>query len=193
MVNEEYAQNNEVWVISLNERYFGENKNDSEANGPADGRTKASPSAIVDQIKIKCHKESWAAGASEENIITIVSDYQFYNIDIQLYGGRQYQGGQIYKFSRKDVRKQNNKDVNFYILNDWNDRAPGMPYGHYVIFEYDIWPTGKRGAEWIQGGAELTWEYRSADGFYDSQTVYNTSFAYQSVNNGCIEWSANYQ
>lgn len=193
MVDEAYAMNNEVWVISLNERYFGDEENETESSTPSNGRTMASPSAIVDQIKCKCHKESWAAGASEVHIITIVSDYRFFDLDINLYGKGENEGGRIYKFSRKDVKKKRNKDVNFYILNDWNDRAPGMPYGHYVIFEYDTWPTGTKEARWEQGGDILKWDYRSADGYYDKQTVYNSDFAYHYVNNGCIEWSAQYQ
>jgi hypothetical protein len=191
MVDEEYAMNNEVWVISLNERYFGEE--DIAYNRPTNGRTTASPSALVDQIKCKCNKETWAAGDSEVNIITIVSNYRFFELDINLYGNSDNEGGYIYKFSRNDVKNKRNKDVNFYILNDWNDRAPGMPYGHYVIFEYDTWPTGTKVANWEQGGDILSWEYRSADEYYDKQTVINYDFAYHYVNNGCIEWSAQYQ
>ncbi len=193
MVDEEFAMNNEVWVISLNERYFGDETDLAETGAPSNGRTVASPSAIVDQIKCKCHKESWAAGASEVHIITIVSDYRFFNLDINLYGNGEHEGGQIYKFSRKDVKKKRSKDVNFYILNDWNERAPGMPYGHYVIFEYDTWPTGTREVRWEQGGDMLKWEYRSADSFYDKNSVFNSNFNGYYVNNGCIEWSAQYQ
>lgn len=192
-VDEDFAKNNEVWVVSLNERYFGEETDNPGSNTPNNGRTMASPSAIVDQIKCKCHKESWAAGASEVHIITLVSDYRFFNLDINLYGGGDHEGGRIYKFSRDDVKNKRNKDVNFYIINDWDDRAPGRPYGHYVIFEYDTWPTGKRDAKWTQGGDELTWEYRSADGFYDKQTVIKYDFAFHYVNNDCIEWHSQYQ
>lgn len=192
MVDEEYAQNNEVWVISLNERYFGENDSSSEANGSINGRTKSSPSAIVDQIKIKCHKESWAAGASEVNILTLFSNWGATVLNLNVYGHGVYEGGQIYKFSRKDVRKQRNKDVNFYILNDWDDRAPDMPYGNYVIFEYDTWPTGRKTAEWYVG-ATISIQYRSADIYYDLNTVYKTNFYGYYINNGCIEWLGQYQ
>lgn len=192
MIDEEFAQNNEVWVISLNERYFGENDSSSETNGSINGRTKSSPSAIVDQIKIKCHKESWAAGASEVNILTLFSNWGATVLDLNVYGNGVYEGGEIYKFSRKDVRKQNNKDVNFYILNDWDDRAPDMPYGNYVIFEYDTWPTGRKTAEWYVG-ATISIKYRSADIYYDLNTVYKTNFYEYYVNNGCIEWLGQYQ
>ena len=192
MIDEEFAQNNEVWVISLNERYFGENDSSSETNGSINGRTKSSPSAIVDQIKIKCHKESWAAGASEVNILTLFSNWGATVLDLNVYGNGVYEGGEIYKFSRKDVRKQNNKDVNFYILNDWDDRAPDMPYGNYVIFEYDTWPTGRKTIEWYVG-ATISIKYRSADIYYDLNTVYKTNFYEYYVNNGCIEWLGQYQ
>ncbi len=195
LISEEYAKENEVWVISINERVDNNGnplaiyeKNDSNS-----GRTMASPSAIVDQMKCKCHKESWTAGASEVNIITIASDFGFFEYDINLYGKGDNEGGEIYKFSRSDVSNNRNKDLNFYIVNDWDERAPNKPYGSYVIFEYDTWPTGKRTASWELGGATLNWEYRSADGYYAKQTVFKTNFAFHNVNNDCIEWSSQYQ
>jgi len=194
MVDEAYAMNNEVWVISINERYFGEeDPDDSDIMSNSNGRTAASPSAIIDQIKCKCHKESWAAGASEVHMILVASDWGFFNGDVNLYGNGQNEGGQIYKFRRKDVKKKRNKDVNFYILNDWNDRAPGMPYGNYVIFEYDTWPTGLKTVTWFHGNTPYEWEYRSNDIYYDYNTVYNSSFNGYYVNNSCIEWLGQYQ
>jgi hypothetical protein len=193
MINETYASENEVWIFSLNENFELSKEGLKVYNNKNLNSRLLSASAIIDKIKCKCHKESWSAGASEVHIITIVSDYEFYNLDINLYGGGQNEGGQIYKFSRSDVKNQSNKDVHFYIINDWDDRAPDKPYGNYVIFEYDTWPTGKKTASWTQGGATLSWEYRSADGYYDKQTVYKTGFASHSVNNSCIEWSAQYQ
>ncbi len=125
-------------------------------------------------------------------MLLVVSDWGFENADVNTYGKGPYEGGQIYKFKRKDVRKKRSKDVNFLILNNWNERAPGMPYGNYVIFEYDTWPTARRTATWWHGNTEYSHDYRSADGYYDLNTVYNSNFAYHSVNNGCIEWRSQY-
>jgi hypothetical protein len=102
------------------------------------------------------------------------------------------EGGEIYKFSREDVKKQRLKDVNFYILNDWNDREPNRPYENYVIFEYDTWPTGERTATWYHGNRGYTHKYRSADNYYDLDEVYKSDFSFHYVNNACIEWQASY-
>jgi hypothetical protein len=195
LISEDYAKENEVWVISINERVDNDGNlldmyKDASTNS---GRTMASPSAIVDRMTCKCNKESWAAGASEVNIIIVTSDFGFFDYDINLYGKGDNEGGEIHKFSRKDVKDKINKDLNFIIINDWDERAPNMPYGSYVIFEYDTWPTGTRTATWELGGATLSWLYRSADGFYDKQTVFKTNFSFHSVNNGCIEWTSQYQ
>ncbi len=195
MVSEAYAIDNEVWVISINERVDNDGNlldmyKDASTNS---GRTMASPSAIVDRMTCKCNKESWAAGASEVNIITVTSDFGFFEYDINLYGKGDNEGGEIHKFSRSDVSNKRNIDLNFFIINDWDERAPNTPYGSYVIFEYDTWPTGTRTATWELGGATLSWLYRSADGFYDKQTVFKTNFSFHSVNNGCIEWTSQYQ
>ncbi|MCE7863255.1 MAG: hypothetical protein DYG99_06910 [Bacteroidetes bacterium CHB5] len=192
LVSEDFAKNNEVWVVSINERVNDQGLVISKADNER-AKTSASPSAIVDQIKCKCHKESWAAGASEVNIITAFSDFGFFDYGINFYGKGENEGGEIYKFSRSDVSNERNKDVNFFILNDWDERAPTKPYASYVIFEYDTWPTRKREVSWELGSATLSWEYRSADGYYDKQTVFKNNFSSHSVNNGCIEWRSQYQ
>ena len=128
LVDEEYALTHEVWVISINERMDPADGSIMDESNLTNARTQSTPSAYVDQIKCKCHKESWAAGRSEVHMLLLVSDWGFENGDLHTYGKGPYEGGQIYKFKRKDVRKKRNKDVNFLILNNWDDRAPGMPY-----------------------------------------------------------------
>ncbi len=187
-IDEEYALYNEVWVISLNERIVDIDEVDNSTTG-----TLSSPSALIDKIRIKCHKESWLAGASEVNIITFISDYRFYDLHFEDYGGGDHEGGRIYKFSRSSVRYESMKDINFYIYGHWDSKRPNAPYAHYVIFEYDSWPTGRRDAKWVQGSDELTWKYRSSDGYYDKNTVYKTNFWPYQVNNSCIEWFGLYQ
>lgn len=183
-IDEEYAENNEVWVISLNE-------NIDDANSTTS--TLSSPSAKIDKVRIKCHKESWVAGASEVHIITWVSSYRFYDLEILLYNGGDYEGGRIKKISRSDVKDKKMHDINFNIVKNWNDKAPLADYAHYVIFEYDAWPTRKRDVKWTQGGDELIWEYRSSDDYYDKNTVYKGDFLNYYVNKGCIEWFGLYQ
>jgi len=198
-IDEEYAQNNEVWVISLSETVFGDCEDPTVAcQGTGDtsstGRVQSSPNAILANIMIRCNKESWAAGASEVHIITMFSNYGMNSgsENVEVYGGRPNQGGRIFKFSRKDVRKRRNKGVQFPILNNWDNRAPNTDYANYVIFEYDAFPTGRKWASWQLGGY-YKWQYRSKDIFYDKSSVWKYDFNGHSVDTNCIRWNSTYQ
>ena len=89
------------------------------------------------------------------------------------------------------MKKKRNKDVNFNIRPSWYTGSENRDYTNYVIFEYDTRPTGKRSVDWYSGG--INWEYRSADDYYDKQTVYNPNFSLHSINNNCIEWNSEYK
>jgi len=78
-------------------------------------KTMATPSAIVDEMKCKCHKESWAAGASEVNIITVVSDFGFFEYDINLYGKGDNGGGKIYKVQCQSTVRIRSVDTYYKI------------------------------------------------------------------------------
>ena len=67
-----------------------------------------------------------------------------------------------------------------------------MPYGNYVIFEYDTWPTALRTATWWHGNKDYTYDYRSDDDYYDLNTVNNSNFSNYYENNDCIEWRSQY-
>ncbi len=71
--------------------------------------------AIVDEMKCKCHKESWAAGASEVNIITVVSDFGFFEYDINLYGKGDNGGGKIYKVQCQSTVRIRSVDTYYKI------------------------------------------------------------------------------
>uniref|UniRef100_UPI004049E508 hypothetical protein n=1 Tax=Fulvivirga sp. TaxID=1931237 RepID=UPI004049E508 len=195
IIDEEFAKKNEVWVISINERYFGNEINKVDNTGITNGRTNSNPSGYVDFIKCKCHYESWAAGASEVNIITVATDINMSpsSVNYNYYNKGPNEGAEIYKFSRSEVSNQTNKDVDFNIWTNWNVYIPNSPYWSYVIFEYDAFPTGKKTAEWTQNGGFVNVEYRSADSFYDKQTVLNTSLNSRFVNTSCLEWSGQYK
>jgi hypothetical protein len=179
-INEEYAMHNEVWVVSLNETIEDINQ--------VENSTASAPSAIIDRMRCSCHKESWIAGASEVNIITIfsansVSSY----LSNEYYGGGPYEGGRIYKFSRSLVNDGVFRTVNFGINGYWDGR-PNATYSHSVIFEYDIWPTGKRIAEWDFNGQFLNVEYRSSDSYYTKNSISKLSFSTYTMASGCIAW-----
>jgi len=190
LVDEEYAINNEVWVISLNERYFGEVEDAAwPAEDPTNARVMASPSAAVEWFQLKCRNEDWLNGAVEVNIISLISDWGFYNAEFNTYGNNQYEGGRIRTIKRKDWDKP--QDVYYYILNDWNDRAPNMPYGNIVIFEYDAWPASKN-VQWNHGGDIFDWTYRSSNSYYDVVTMYKSDYCCNPRNNSCISWYSSY-
>jgi hypothetical protein len=197
LISEQYARENEVWVISFNERVDdeGQIRQTTVENNSNAGRTQSSPSAIVDKMTCKCHKESWAAGGSEVNIITIFSNFNASQIALALYGGRDYQGGQIHEFSRRDVRNDREVDLNFFIIGNWNQTQPDLPYANYVIFEYDVWPTGRRTVQWYLGGGAplIQWEYRSDDVYYDRASERQFSFSNRLQNLPCISWLSQYQ
>ncbi len=193
LIDESYARNHEVWVISLNERYFGKQTSNLDYYN-TNGRIEASASAWIENMKCKCHKETWAAGGSEVNMITVFSDWGFYHDDTEVntYGGGDYEGGNIKKFERKDVKNKTQRTVNFPLLNHWDARMPNTPYASYVIFEYDTWPTGLKKVTWNTGGQNYTREYRSADDYYDMSSVSKTFLHGYTVNNSCIEWNGLY-
>lgn len=167
MIDEDYAKEHEVWVISLSERQFGEKQTENSED------LRYTKSAYIKRMRCKQHKESWAAGASEVNLIAFVSDFAFSNIARMSYAGNlgPYEGVELYKFSRKDVKRERDKEINFYMYNKWEEGYPNSIYGHITIFEYDAWPTATRRAEWFSGGQSYRTDYRSADSPYDTRTL----------------------
>lgn len=188
LIDEEYARNNEVWVISLSESYFG--GSESSRSGL---RELLGESAKVDRIKVKQHKESWAAGASEVHILSILSDFDFYNGTYFNYGGGINEGGRIKKVNRSDINKW--KGTDFKVVNNW-DSWGTLTYSNYVIFEYDTWPTGKKKATFLHQalGFQSEIEYRSGHSFYDRETITKTDWpqVIDIVTDG-IRWEPSYE
>ncbi|MEO1052364.1 MAG: hypothetical protein AAFX87_17150 [Bacteroidota bacterium] len=219
LVDETYAGQNETWVLSLNETVTSEcaiaeligeeGPIDGEGEksclpggrtggtggtgGGGSGSGHATPSATITDILVACHHESWAAGQSEVHMITLVHSFEFIDGELNLYGGNDHQGGRIAKIPRDDVSNLQTIDVNFDVVNCWDDRAPGLPYGSYVIFEYDGFPTGKKDITWLSGGRSFDWEYKSADEAYDNSTLFKVDFSRVQFGFPCIEWAGIYQ
>ncbi|MGK7390555.1 MAG: hypothetical protein ACNS60_09390 [Candidatus Cyclobacteriaceae bacterium M2_1C_046] len=147
----------------------------------------ASETALVDKVRCKEHKESWAAGASEVNVIFVTSDYGFYDGEVWVYDGGPHEGGSIYKFSRDQVKNQTLVDLNFFLLENWRDLVPNQDWGSYVVFEYDAYPTGKETVGWTHGGYTYYYEYRSADIYYDKHTEYRPNYEYMTRLNTSID------
>lgn len=192
-VDEYYARNNEVWVISLNERFFGNKENKTgETTGNEKIQTVPGTATITD-MALKCHFESWAAGASEAHIISVFSDLSLGEYTYYDYGNGKYEGGEIYKFSRKQVKEETEINVNYKIVTDWDNRFPDLDYLNYAIFEYDTLPTGTREVTWTYGSTVLRSEYRSSEKYYNKNRIYKDNLNYNNVDDNCIKWSSSYQ
>jgi hypothetical protein len=205
-VDEEYARNNETWVLSLNEKRAPCEPDDLDCagggggtggtgGGGTGGGTTAVPSAIIDGLRIKCHKESWVAGASEVHILAYFTDQDGKWAYRENYEGGSLKGGRIKKIDRRDVRYEKWFNTNFYIAKDWdnNGSITNKVLANYVIFEHDSWPSSLRMAQFTHGSYEFGIQYRSADSYYDKAIVSKNSFAGRNVDNGCIEWRGQYQ
>jgi hypothetical protein len=194
LIDEAYAQNNEVWVISLNERVNNEGVIDNawQYSESSNSRVSAYGDGVIPTIKIKSHKESWTMGASEVHVLRYVDNSTFTDrngTQIATQGRGENEGDQIVKASRNDVKKKNTLAVDFNLVPGWNNRTTDQVY--YVIFEYDTWPTGLRDARWDKSNGTLILQYRSADGWYDKRQIgrFDTPFP---INNSEIEFVLQY-
>lgn len=191
MIDEEYALNNEVWVISLNETYFGDSDDSNMGQ-----RLSAGESAKITRIKVKCHKESWTAGASEVNIITVLSEFNFTDLKIKRYGGDTYQGGQLKKVERSDIGDW--KGLDFSVIANWDVNEPlSFDHANFVIFEYDSWPTGLKDVTFAHSAQQaFTLEFRSADNEYSSHIVTRSEWPQilsPAFSNNCIVWESGWE
>ena len=153
IVNEAYASNNEIYVISINETV----DNDGEIPPPIVNSTSQTQSLVNFRIKdltIKDNKESWLGGASE---IHIKSNGTTWN---HLLGGStsgllvsipnlrytaqtELMGYEITKIPRQEVGYLM-PNINYPLHINWSvDNYFVDPIVYtYVIFEYDKWPAG---------------------------------------------------
>lgn len=193
-IDETYAQTNEVWVISINERVNNEGVVDNawQYSESSNSRVSAYGDGVIPTIKVKSHKESWTMGASEVHVLRYVDNSTFTDRNgkkIATQGRGENEGDQIVKASRKDVKKKRTLAVDFNLVPGWNNMTTDQVY--YVIFEYDTWPTGLRDARWDKSNGTLILQYRSADSWYDKRQIgrWDTPFP---INNSEIEFVLQY-
>jgi hypothetical protein len=173
-IDEIYAQHNEVWVISINERVNNEGVIDNawQYSESYNSRVTAYGDGVIPTIKVKSHKESWTMGASEVHVLRYVDNSTFTDrngTQIATQGRGENEGDQIVNASRNDVKNKRTLAVDFNLVPGWNNRTTDQVY--YVIFEYDTWPTGLRDARWDKSNGTLILQYRSADGWYDKRQI----------------------
>lgn len=191
-VNEEFAKLNEVWVFGINERFFEETIDNMESFVYEDFtnfRLESSPYQNIVNMKVKCHKESFAAGASEVNIISYVHDSGFNNGD-QTHGDPPGGSG-IRDFSRKEVKNETWINVNYGIVANWNDNYPSWDWCSYVIFEYDPIASNNY-VYWSSGGVQVQTAYRSSDTEYYSTPTAQYKGSSTSISVNCIEFTQSY-
>lgn len=157
IVNEQYALNNEIYVISINEVV------ENDATVPIYSVVTQHASTVnfkIEKIWVKDNKESWLAGASEVHIKALAETYN-HRIDGNPLGGltdyqttrsvtpSNYKGHGIIQMIRDEITSSGIPYLINYPLNEnWKvDNFYTDPIAYtYVIFEYDPWPAGTKTA-----------------------------------------------
>ncbi len=177
VVDETFAQQNDVWIISINEEMALQTVLPTPIPIDYDIYEHS-----IDKMAIKKHYESWAAGKSE----VAIRGYRYYT-DGECHGygdpdnecsrdgvntTSSYQGILIRKFSRSEVSNQTEITVDFVFerLQKWSYSAIPIVSCN-VIFESDAWPTGKKKDffpinNYYGANSTKQIEYRSSDGSY---------------------------
>lgn len=188
LISENFAKENEVWVISINERVDNDGLAITKANTNSKTSGASYPNAKFVTIKIDTHKEEWVSGGSEVHIKRYLSFYRY-----DQYSSSQAvlqvtsedalndgDGWRIKEVNRKDVGKT--LTVNWNYVGDWPNKyynfSDGSSYHtdyfYYVVFEYDPWPTGMRTASIPDlglSGLTIPTNYRSADTYYKQSYI----------------------
>ena len=187
-VSEDFAKENEVWVVSISER-VDDNGAVKEEIDSDNGRTQgvSFPNARFQTMKITSHKEEWVAGGSEVSIKRYMSFFWFdqhssnpvakeYSIEDAPDDGS---GKRVKDVKRSDV--DNTLTINWTYVVNWPNQSYQFDFGsvhtdffYYVVFEYDAWPTGLRNAyipdAGVSGNTIYTC-YRSADTYYKMSNI----------------------
>lgn len=192
LVDESFAQNHEVWVLSINERVDNNgNVKELYKKSVQNGRTQVVVRGLIDRMKITCMKESWTSGSLEVELVAVSTWYGAVNPQTgELNDYNEVGRVPLAYWPRKSVNRGSWRTVGFPIAPDletdiWGD------YYCYVIYEYDVWPSPLRDRPVGPPGtsSEYILRYRSADeefiGDYisllDELCTYN-----QTAGTGCL-------
>jgi hypothetical protein len=167
-VDENYADRYEVWVISLNDQLTSSRQNSNNGTASNTKLIHRDISPKFEKMIVKEHFEPWASGQSDVRARRISTfrdgvDYgqcsptapllrarQNYFADLD---SKQEEGTEIRKFSRKEVKNQNEITINWIYYNRWdyldclNGSAEFPKRGDhlfYAVFEHDCWPASKK-------------------------------------------------
>lgn len=184
MISEEFATENEVWVISINERV-------DQSGNLRNARQETYTQSIIDRLTIKgssCLKEDWVGGNLEVNVIRWFDNISQTSTGARFYSDGAADGDRVANVSRKSAKKSTTQwNLNFDFITGWNTDATytNLEYAYYVIFEYDPWPAGTSDAVF---SSSFSYEYRSYEGYYDKNIIHRNSADNYDVNVGCISW-----
>jgi hypothetical protein len=184
-IDEPYSEENEVWIISLNENV----DDDGELITPIDPITgnpipevlipippnnSSTVDAEIEKMTIFAHKERWPAGKSDVATRVMISYHDGVDNNYNPYfeyilGSNSYRGDLIKGFKRKWVKNSTEKTVNFQFANDWesgdylSDRVELI----MVVFERDVFPASKKKTpDFPLGSANHAIYFRSANTMY---------------------------
>ena len=187
VVTEQYALDNEIYIISINENV------QYDGTFPPEIMPIRLPPQItsnvnfrIERIWVKDNKESWLAGASEVHIKALSATYNHRiagnpldafvdyptNPSVSPYD---YKGRGIIQLPRNEVTSSGIPYIVDYPLNvNW---VVGNYYSDpiafcYVIFEYDPWPAGIKGAVSLLPSSPDPTSDRSSISFRSSNTSY---------------------
>lgn len=189
-ITKQYAQENEVWVVSINERV---NDDASVPEPYIKRKLKTFGDIDIVDMKIKDHKESWVYGASEVHMKSFIT---YANDGIDPDTGSWAQGGTglttssnsgflVRQYSRSEVSNETNVNIAFEIMSNWDCSSFTVDmvlYG-YVIFEYDPFPTGTRTEQVLMNSENFYYTFRSAHSSYSCYKMYGN------LNGGAISSS----
>ena len=197
LIDEQYTMENEVWVISINEK-VDENgefvkENIETIESLSNARTLSTFNAVINKITIRDSNESWPSGNSEITI-RLWSDFYLAPGATRTQGPwwvNSSSGVQIWSMPGSSLNVEHVLDYTYYP--GW-DPTGGNPTGakgdilFYSIYESDSWPTGNKSVSVSPpnpacpyicvSGQALSWTYRSADVAYDVGTVFYDSPSY---------------
>jgi hypothetical protein len=185
-VNEKFASENEVWVVSINERVIGDNKGNIVKDLFSKARIASTISNEwkIDKVKVKVNLEGWAAGSAEVRLCAYINyflpslnkvvfnDLFTFQLGEPLDLGNGYNVGQEKIVNKRLI--ENWKSTSYFkdnqlLLDVSNNQSTII---HFLIFEHDSWPVGNRSHAF---GNDALINYRSSDPFYTSGTLYSAN------------------
>ena len=197
-INEEFAKQNEVWVISLNERVFS-SEDIQRISKNKNFKQLSILTSKIEKLKVKVDYEDWTGGASDVYI-----NGWYANANASPIGSSSPLGYiNMYPYvNERRIRDVSDSELNTtltinWIMNDstipWNPATLGN-YMYFAIYESDSWPTARRDAEISTSNPskKLYVTFRGKDPEYWAGRIIDSQVSTFSVNNTSIEFNTKF-